>query len=140
MDTNNPAENAERELRQQFSILVVDDEPGMVSFLQRALTRRYGKVDVADSVEAATPLFAAFVALETQYRGTLESISSLQAVMPPLTLLRYLKPCCRRKFSAFPDRESSRLAAHRYTKVLEKLQTVVFCDVLRTGTVRAPKP
>ena len=38
-----------------------------------------------------------------QYRGTLESISSLQAVMPPLTLLTYLNPCCRRKFSAFTD-------------------------------------
>ncbi|TXG99864.1 MAG: sigma-54-dependent Fis family transcriptional regulator [Rhodocyclaceae bacterium] len=56
MDNNNPAEDADRALRQQFSILVVDDEPGMVSFLQRALTRRYGKVDTADSVEAATPL------------------------------------------------------------------------------------
>jgi DNA-binding NtrC family response regulator len=56
MDNNNPAEDAERALRQQFSILVVDDEPGMVSFLQRALTRRYGKVDTADSVETATPL------------------------------------------------------------------------------------
>ena len=39
-----------------------------------------------------------------QYLGTLESISSLHAVMPPLTLLRYLKPCCRRKFSAFNER------------------------------------
>ena len=39
-----------------------------------------------------------------QYLGTLESISSLQAVMPPLTLLRYLNPCCRRKFSAFKER------------------------------------
>ena len=56
MDINNPADDAERALRQQFSILVVDDEPGMVSFLQRALTRRYGKVDTADSVEAAMPL------------------------------------------------------------------------------------
>jgi DNA-binding NtrC family response regulator len=56
MNNNNPAEDADRALRQQFSILVVDDEPGMVSFLQRALTRRYGKVDTADSVEAATPL------------------------------------------------------------------------------------
>lgn len=40
----------------QYSVLVVDDEPGMVSFLQRALTQRCGVVDTAGSVEQATPL------------------------------------------------------------------------------------
>ncbi len=39
-----------------YSVLVVDDEPGMVSFLQRALAQRCGGVDVAGSVEAAEPL------------------------------------------------------------------------------------
>ncbi len=39
-----------------YSVLVVDDEPGMVSFLQRALTPRCGVVDVAGSVEQAEPL------------------------------------------------------------------------------------
>ena len=56
MYMNLSANEAERALRQQFSILVVDDEPGMVSFLQRALTQRYGKVDSGNSVEAAAPL------------------------------------------------------------------------------------
>ncbi|WP_374343200.1 sigma-54-dependent transcriptional regulator [Azonexus sp.] len=42
--------------RQQYSILVVDDEPGMLSFLQRALAQRHGRVDTAGSVEAAVPL------------------------------------------------------------------------------------
>jgi DNA-binding NtrC family response regulator len=40
----------------QYSVLVVDDEPGMVSFLQRALGSRCGSVDTAGSVEAAAPL------------------------------------------------------------------------------------
>ena len=31
----------------QYSVLAVDDEPGMVSFLQRALTLRCGVVDTA---------------------------------------------------------------------------------------------
>jgi DNA-binding response OmpR family regulator len=37
-------------------VLVVDDEPGMLSFLQRALSSRCGVVDCAASVEAARPL------------------------------------------------------------------------------------
>jgi DNA-binding NtrC family response regulator len=40
----------------QYSVLVVDDEPGMVSFLQRALAARCGSVDTAASVEDAAPL------------------------------------------------------------------------------------
>ena len=40
----------------QYSILVVDDEPGMLSFLQRALVSRCGVVDTAGSVEQAEPL------------------------------------------------------------------------------------
>jgi len=47
-----PAENANRP---RYSILVVDDEPGMVSFLHRALSQRYGQVDTAGSVEQAVP-------------------------------------------------------------------------------------
>ncbi len=39
-------------------LLVVDDEPGMVSFLQRALSDRGARVDVAGSVEQALPLAA----------------------------------------------------------------------------------
>lgn len=40
----------------QYSVLLVDDEPGMVSFLQRALAPRCGVVDTAGSVEQAAPL------------------------------------------------------------------------------------
>jgi DNA-binding NtrC family response regulator len=40
----------------EYSVLVVDDEPGMVSFLQRALAQRCGTVDTAASVEQAEPL------------------------------------------------------------------------------------
>lgn len=40
----------------QYSVLVVDDEPGMLSFLQRALGQRCGSVDTAGSVEQAEPL------------------------------------------------------------------------------------
>lgn len=40
----------------QYSVLVVDDEPGMVSFLRRALGQRCGRVDTAGSVEEAVPL------------------------------------------------------------------------------------
>ena len=43
----------------QYSVLVVDDEPGMLSFLQRALAPRCGVVDTAGSVEQAEPLLRA---------------------------------------------------------------------------------
>jgi len=39
-----------------YSVLVVDDEPGMVSFLLRALSTRCGVVQAAHSVEEAIPL------------------------------------------------------------------------------------
>src|SRR5574343_1768964 len=39
-----------------YSVLVVDDEPGMLSFLQRALGQRCGSVNTAGSVEQAAPL------------------------------------------------------------------------------------
>ncbi len=42
----------------QCSVLVVDDEPGMVSFLQRALSVRGTAVDTAGSVEQAVPQVA----------------------------------------------------------------------------------
>ena len=41
------------------SVLVVDDEPGMVSFLQRSLESRCGWVASAGSVEQAAPPFPA---------------------------------------------------------------------------------
>ncbi len=37
----------------QYSVLVVDDEPGMRSFLVRSLAARCGRVEAVDSVEAA---------------------------------------------------------------------------------------
>jgi DNA-binding NtrC family response regulator len=40
----------------QYSVLVVDDEPGMQSFLSRALAGRCGSVETAGSVEEAAPL------------------------------------------------------------------------------------
>ena len=39
-----------------------------------------------------------------QYFGTLWSISSDQALMPPLTLFTYLKPCSFKKLSALSER------------------------------------
>jgi len=42
---------------QEYSVLIVDDEPGMQSFLQRALSTRCGVADCAGSVEQARPLF-----------------------------------------------------------------------------------
>lgn len=41
-----------------FSILVVDDEAGMRSFLERALKRRCGAVETAENVERAAELMA----------------------------------------------------------------------------------
>ncbi len=41
---------------QQYSVLIVDDEPGMLSFLQRALSTRCGVADCAASVELARPM------------------------------------------------------------------------------------
>lgn len=43
-------------LWQRYSVLVVDDESGMINFLQRALSQRCARVDTAGSVEAAMPL------------------------------------------------------------------------------------
>ena len=39
-----------------YSVLVVDDEAGMLSFLQRTLAKRCGRVDTVGSVEDAIPL------------------------------------------------------------------------------------
>ncbi|NHC06649.1 sigma-54-dependent transcriptional regulator [Azonexus fungiphilus] len=55
MTEQTPAGKASVAPLQAFSILVVDDEPGMISFLQRALAQRYGQVDTAGSVELAIP-------------------------------------------------------------------------------------
>ncbi|MBL8492350.1 MAG: sigma-54-dependent Fis family transcriptional regulator [Rhodocyclaceae bacterium] len=43
---------------QSYAVLVVDDEPGMVSFLSRALEERCGEVATAGSVEEAEKLLA----------------------------------------------------------------------------------
>lgn len=40
------------------TILIVDDEPGMRSFLQRTLVNRCRQVETVDSVEAANVLLA----------------------------------------------------------------------------------
>ena len=42
--------------RREISILVVDDEPGIRNFLQRALSKEYGLVEAVDCVEAAEAL------------------------------------------------------------------------------------
>jgi DNA-binding NtrC family response regulator len=42
----------------QYSVLVVDDEPGMLSFLARALAGRCGRVETLGSVEEAEPVLA----------------------------------------------------------------------------------
>lgn len=42
--------------RREISILVVDDEPGIRNFLQRALSKEYGLVEAVDRVEAAEAL------------------------------------------------------------------------------------
>lgn len=53
----NPSEATASEASfKEYSVLVVDDEPGMLSFLQRALWQRCGSVDSASSVEQAAPL------------------------------------------------------------------------------------
>lgn len=41
----------------EYSVLIVDDEPGMQSFLQRALSARCGVAECAGSVEQARPMF-----------------------------------------------------------------------------------
>ncbi len=51
-DNNSSTQN----WRRQASILVVDDEAGIRNFLQRALGKEYGLVEVADSAEAAEEL------------------------------------------------------------------------------------
>ncbi len=48
--------DAEARTKRQISVLVVDDEPGIRSFLQRALSREFGLVEVADSADTAEQL------------------------------------------------------------------------------------
>ncbi len=45
-------------LRREISVLIVDDEPGIRNFLQRALGKEYGLVEAVDNVEAAEALRA----------------------------------------------------------------------------------
>ncbi|KAB2919425.1 MAG: sigma-54-dependent Fis family transcriptional regulator [Dechloromonas sp.] len=63
-----------------YSVLIVDDEPGMLSFLQRALTPRCGVVDVAGSVEQAEPLL----------RRRLYDLIVLDIAMPGRTGIEWL--------------------------------------------------
>jgi two-component system NtrC family response regulator len=44
--------------RSRTSILIVDDEPGIRNFLQRALARQFGLVEAVESAEAVEPLRA----------------------------------------------------------------------------------
>ena len=44
------------DVKEAFSILIVDDEPGIQDFLKRALTKVYGLVEVASSAEEAEVL------------------------------------------------------------------------------------
>jgi DNA-binding NtrC family response regulator len=44
--------------RREISILIIDDEPGIRSFLQRALAKEYGLVEAVESVDAAEALRA----------------------------------------------------------------------------------
>ena len=44
--------------RRDISILIIDDEPGIRSFLQRALGKEYGLVEAVETVEAADALRA----------------------------------------------------------------------------------
>jgi DNA-binding NtrC family response regulator len=43
-------------VKRQTAVLIVDDEPGIRNFLQRALARDYGLVEAVDSMEAAEEL------------------------------------------------------------------------------------
>ena len=63
-----------------YSVLIVDDEPGMLSFLQRALTPRCGVVDGAGSVEQAEPML----------RRRLYDLIVLDIAMPGRTGIEWL--------------------------------------------------
>ncbi len=54
MDETNPSKHDAP--WQQYSVLIVDDEPGMQSFMQRALSSRCGVADCAGSIEQARPM------------------------------------------------------------------------------------
>ena len=56
--TATPLNAVDVQTKRQTSILVVDDEPGIRSFLQRALADEYGLVEAVDSAEAAEQLRA----------------------------------------------------------------------------------
>lgn len=53
---DSPNNHGVLERKQLSSILIVDDEPGMCSFLKRALAKRYSLLEVASSVEKAEAL------------------------------------------------------------------------------------
>ncbi len=48
-----PKRGADADVLATSAVLIVDDEPGMCRFLQRALNKRCGLVEIADSVETA---------------------------------------------------------------------------------------
>lgn len=56
--TRLPPQPIESLTRREISILIIDDEPGIRSFLQRALAKEYGLVEAVESVDAAEALRA----------------------------------------------------------------------------------
>lgn len=73
------------QVKRQTSILIVDDEPGIRNFLQRAFARDYGLVEAVDSMEAAEELRQrcrfniVIVDINLPGRSGLEWIESLRA-------------------------------------------------------------
>jgi DNA-binding NtrC family response regulator len=53
-----PSVSSDTLSRRGISILIIDDEPGIRSFLQRALAKEYGLVEVVEDTEAADALRA----------------------------------------------------------------------------------
>ncbi len=55
-NTMSPSENLIKPLPSAVSVLIVDDEPGMRSFLSKALSKKFALVETASSVEEAEQL------------------------------------------------------------------------------------
>ena len=86
-----PAVDAQ--VKRQTAVLIVDDEPGIRNFLQRALAREYGLVEAVDSMEAAEELrqrcrFDILVVdISLPGRSGLEWIESLRAIGDNTTVI-----------------------------------------------------
>jgi len=57
-DSTDKRGRLDAQAKRRTSLLIVDDEPGIRNFLQRALAKDYGLVEVADSADAADALRA----------------------------------------------------------------------------------